>query len=137
MRQLRRLGTLVLLIALLPLAGCELAQVTVLIHGFETAQVEGVTFWRDENGTFVKDGRLLFENTEFIGGQEYVHYYFEDATGMRMMEARAPITRSATNPDDVQIDFWYMRLDDVPQLFKVSSFNQAGESQLTVQSKSL
>jgi len=134
-RATRALVPLLFLALGLPLAGCNVASVKLQIPGFESAQVEGVTFWREVDGQFVVDGHLLFEEIVVEDGVEVVRYRVQSATGAVLLQSSAPVVRDSVDPDDVRLEVYYARLAEEPALFKVSTFNAVGESPLTEESR--
>jgi len=134
-RATRALVPLLLLVFALPLAGCNVTSLQLWIPGFDTAEVKGVTFWREVDNQFVVDGHLIFEEIVVEGGVEIVNYRVESATGELLLQSSAQLARDAANPDDVALEVVYTRYGEESALFKVSTFNAAGESLLTEGSK--
>lgn len=115
----------------LPLSACEMVRVTVVIPSFDSAGVEGVTFWRAANDGFEEDGQLVFEGTEFRNGHEVVRYRFRSCDGdLGRVSYEAPVERPASDPDVVVLQLHYPRRAE-PGTFRVSTFNHAGQSPLT------
>ena len=126
------------LIALaVPLSGCEVVRVSVIIPDFDSGRVQGVTFWRHESGGYVEDGRLLFEAVEYRGADELIRYRFRPCHGEPSRIAyRARLERSVTDPDVVLIELLYPRRSR-PGVFRISAFNSGGESPMTEASVNL
>lgn len=120
-----------LLVLAVPLSGCEVVRVSVIIPDFDSGRVRGVTFWRHEAGAYVEDGRLLFEEVEYRGADELIRYRFRPCHGEPSRIAyRARLERSATDPDVVLIELLYPRRSR-PGVFRISAFNSGGESAMT------
>jgi hypothetical protein len=128
---------------LLPvLSGCEVKPLTVQIYGWDTYQVQGVWLWRwntvsktyerDNGVQFLRDRSTAQYAQDFPPDAELVVYSF--ATGGTEMPAR--LERDARDPDLVTLRLWYLRFSD-PGSFKASTYNAAGESDLSPNSIAL
>lgn len=136
MRRASRLLAPLLFAALaLPLAGCRVAPVELRIPDFESAQVEGLTFWREVEGQFVVDGFVFFEEVVVRDGKEFVDYRVESPGGEVVARSSTPLVRDGVDPDDVEVELHYPRDGSAAALFKVSSFNAAGDSPLSEESR--
>lgn len=114
-----------------PMSGCEVVRVNLIIPDFDSGRVQGVTFWRQDDGGYVEDGRLLFEAVEYRGADELVRYRFRPCHGEPSRIAyRARLERSVTDPDVVLVELLYPRRSR-PGLFRISAFNAGGESPMT------
>jgi hypothetical protein len=108
-----------------------MVRVTVVIPSFDSAAVQGVTFWRAARDGFEKDGQLVFEGTEFRDGQEVVRYRYRSRDGeLGRFSYEAEVERPASDPDVVVLELHYPRQAG-PGVFRVSTFNRAGQSPLT------
>jgi len=134
-RASRLLAPLLFLALALPLAGCTVGPVELRIPDFESARVEGLTFWREVDGHFVVDGFVYFEGVVVRDGKELVDYRVESLGGEVLARSSAPLVRDAASPDDVEIKLHYPRAGSTAALYKVSAFNAAGDSLLSEQSR--
>ena len=132
-----RITCVLVALALLPsLVACDLKSVTVRIADFDSHAVDGVRFHRlDERlGVFVPGGTVRFSET-FIHdhwGEEFVEYTIYDADGQEVISVPVQVLRDPANPDTVTLNLLYNRVED-PGWFRVSSFNAAGESELSTE----
>lgn len=127
----RILAGLALAGLILPLSACEMVRVTVVIPSFDSAAVEGVTFWRAARDGFEEDGQLVFEGTEFRDGHEVVRYRYRSCDGeLARVSYEANVERPASDSDVVVLQLHYPRRAE-PGVFRVSTFNRAGHSPLT------
>lgn len=108
-----------------------MVRVTVVIPSFDRAAVEGVTFWRANGERFVEDGRLVFESVGFRHGREVVRYRYLSRDGeLARVSYEAEVERPASDSDVVVLQLHYPRHAG-PGVFRVSTFNSAGDSPLT------
>lgn len=128
---LRGLCALAMLLVV-ALSGCEYRQITVRLSDLEAAQVNGVRFWRlsETSGRFEPGGVVHFGNIGFRKGVETLFYFVSQADGFTSPSLSSPIVRDPAHPDRVTLQIWYPRLED-QGWFKVSSFNEAGDSSLS------
>jgi hypothetical protein len=133
---LRRRAALAILVFALPLSGCEFGTLVVQVPDFDSKQVMGVTLWSTPpSGT---PQRAL--DVEFVGtrvdeqGVEVIGYSY--AVGGRPLEVWVPLHRDRANPDRVTLLF-----DALPVAagvrYRISSFNEAGDSPLSTQTFAL
>jgi len=119
--------------------GCDLQWVMVTIPDFESKQVAGVWVWREseQDGAFVRDTEIEFVETIDAGGG-YEILRVETTTGPQGERSSLPtgITRDAANPDQVTLSLGFTRLSG-PGMFKVSTYNAAGDSPLSEASTQL
>ncbi|MCG8591494.1 MAG: hypothetical protein MJE66_19540 [Proteobacteria bacterium] len=133
-RTLRRSAVTLLLFALtLPLFACEgTERVALLIPGFEEQDVQGIWMWKlsDETGEYERFAEIRFgEVQEYGAGVRWIEY-----TQSRV-DGPLSLTFPAALLDDtggVQLELLLV-LGDAPGLYKASSFNEAGESELSTQ----
>lgn len=138
-RTIRRLPALVGLVACLAGGlGCDMQWVTVVIPDYDSKQVKGVWVWRqaEQSGQFVRDTEIEF--VEPIVGSQYELIRVETTTGPLGERSSLPtgITRDAQNPDRVTMTLGFTRLS-APGIFKVSTYNAAGDSPLSAASSQL
>ena len=115
--------------------GCNPSWLTVGIPDFGSKQVEGVWIWRlsPETNRYERDTLVAFQGvTTFTKGQilGYATYAIQGDASLT-----AAIAHDPANPDGVTLTLGFQR--GLPGVFKVSTFNAAGESPLSGQSKSL
>jgi hypothetical protein len=128
---LRGLCALAILLVV-ALSGCEYKQVTVRISDLEASQVDGVRFWRlsETSGRFEPGGVIRFTEFGLRKGVETLFYSVTYADGSEGMTLSSPVVRDPAHPDRVTLNIWYPRLED-EGWFKITSFNQVGESSLS------
>lgn len=131
---------LALALLLVPLAGCESKEITIRIPDFDSKQVAGVWVWRldPSSNQWVRDGQLEFHDTVLAGGREQLQYAnvkIEDGE-VDGMKLNADVLRDPLNPDSVTVRLWYFRYS-APGQFKVSTYNSAGDSPMTVTAANL
>lgn len=131
---LRIVCALAALLLLPSLTGCEMRSVTVRIADFDSNAVEGVRFWRLDEvvGSFLPGGSLLFGEPVIDRDLELVSYDVIDPEGTVMTTLTAQVIRDPANPDTVTLDLSYAR-GEAPGWFKISSFNAAGDSALSLE----
>ena len=134
-------GALLLAAALLALGiqGCKWFEITVKIPDFDSRQVQGVWMWRKDpaTGRFERAGQILFQPPAASGtvGAEELQYLVVQPDGA-VFPLRAPVGRDRTTPDRVTVRLWYARYLD-PGEYRVSTYNDSGESPLSTQSLDL
>lgn len=139
-RSIRRLPALLGLGAcLVGGTGCDLQWVKVTIPDFESKQVTGIWVWRqsEQSGQYVRDTEIEFgERIPAGGGVELLRV--ETTTGPLGERSSLPtgIERDAANPDRVTLSLGFTRLS-APGIFKVSTYNAAGDSPLSTASAQL
>jgi hypothetical protein len=114
------------------LSGCEYKQVTVRISDLEAAQVDGVRFWRlsETTGRFEPGGEVRFAHIAFRKGVETLFYTVVQGNGATSLSLSSPVVRDPAHPDRVTLQIWYPRIEE-QGWFKVSSFNEVGDSSLS------
>ncbi|MGH0035837.1 MAG: hypothetical protein ACQGVK_12495 [Myxococcota bacterium] len=133
-----RAGTLLVIgltmIGLSSLVGCDgMGEVKVKIPDYASAQVRGVTLWRQaQSGEFVP--QTIFELGELVvhGGVEYVQYTVEDDRFELGVPLAAPVTRDPDEPEALIVHLTVLTSGQSTVL-KASTFNEAGESSLSTQ----
>ncbi len=134
-------GALLFAAALLLLCveGCKWFEVTVRIPDFDSRRVQGVWMWRKDpaTGQFVRAGQIVFQPqaASAAAGAEDLQYAVVQPDGTAF-PLRAPIERDTTTPDRVTVRLWYARYLD-PGEYRVSTYNESGESPLSPQSLDL
>ena len=121
------------LLLLTPLTGCSYHVLRIVIPDFETSLVEGVQVWRldDYSQQPVAGGLLTFSPVYQVNGQEVVDYTQVRADGSTGMTIFARLDRSEADPNSVNLDLYYERLEN-PGWYKVSTFNSQGTSALSL-----
>jgi hypothetical protein len=123
-------------LALLPtLVACDLKGVTVRIADFESNAVDGVRFYRLDEvlGDFVPGGSVRFSEPYLAPGSgEVVDYTILDADENEVLNLSARLRRDPADPDAVTLNLVYDRTEP-PGWFRISSFNAAGESVLSLE----
>jgi hypothetical protein len=124
------------------LSGCEIKSLTVQIYGWDTYQIQGVWLWRwntvsktyerDNGIQFLRDRSTAQYAQGFPPGTELVVYTYAAGAG----EMATRVERDPRDPDLVTLRVWYLRFSDAGD-FKASTYNAAGESELSPNSIAL
>lgn len=126
------LGLALAFLITIPLSGCELRQIRLMIPDFDSSLVEGVQVWRldDATGQPVAVGQLTFSEPYVLQGEEVVDYTQLHADGSEGITVFTRLVRDPANPDTISIELAYDRLE--PEgWFKISTFNSLGDSALS------
>lgn len=134
-RSLRHALRLALLPLALPLLGCDLSWLTVEIPDFHSKQIEGVWIWRlsPQTNQYRRDSPVVFRNVTTLTSGPILSYSVYSIQGNTTLTAG--ITPNPANPDIVTVTLGFQR--GLPGVFKVSTYNAAGESMLSSKSESL
>jgi hypothetical protein len=136
-RARRRLTLLGVSVLLLAVTGCKWFEVTVKVPDFDSRKVQGVWVWRKDSATgqWQRAGQIVFQpQTAGTAPDELAYVVLQpDGSGLPL---RTPITRDSASPDQVTLRLWYARFLDAGE-YRVSTYNQAGESALSPQSLDL
>lgn len=132
-RSLRQALRLALLALALPLLGCDLSWLNVEIPDFNSKQVEGVWIWRlsPQTNQYQRDTQIQFAGVTTLTSGDILSY----TTKVNGATLTTGITRNPENSDVVTVTLGFQR--GLPGVFKVSTFNAAGESMLSSKSESL
>lgn len=139
-RMFRRMPALLGLVACLAgSVGCDLQWIRVTIPDFESKVVTGVWVWRlsEQTGQFVRDTEI--EIGDVYVPQEGIELVsVVTTTGPLGERATLPtgLERDAADPDRVTLKLGFTRLS-APGTFKVSTYNAAGDSPLSLASTQL
>ena len=134
-QSLRHALRLALLALVLPLLACEPTWFTVKIPDFGSKEVEGVWVWRLSTQThqYEREALIRFESLSSLPSAQILSYAAYSNAGAQALTAG--IVRDPANPDVVTVTLGF-ELGE-PGVFKVSTYNAAGESPLSAQSESL
>ena len=138
MRSTTKLRALLLLAALpmllmLPATGCNLQQFRIAITDFESADVTGIWMWReDAGGEFERNVEIQLGEPFVEGGVEMVEYTMIDAATQAEFQFAAPVVRDPANPDRAELDLFSLLWAEGGS-YKASTYNEFGESPLSVQ----
>lgn len=128
-----------LLLLLVPAAGCETKKVTIAIPGFGTGNVEGIWIWRrdESTGLYKRACRFELSDAQYGAPSEKVSYtQVCTDPGQIGMDLQARVYRPPTDPNTIVVNLWYFRYAD-PGQFKASAYNSLGESPLSPTSLTL
>jgi hypothetical protein len=125
------------LFSILPFAllvsGCDLSLEIIAIRmlDFDSSRIEGASIWRlsEVTGDFERVSDVPFTRAVFESGEEGLSYPVHDDSGQELT-LWAEFTRELETPSIVTVRFWWRRTTDVG-VFKVSTFNAAGQSPLS------
>jgi hypothetical protein len=131
----RILAALAVMALALPLSGCSIRAIHVIIPDFMSHQVEGVSVFRldDTTGTPVAAGHIDVSGVQTLpDGSEMLHYQLVTPSGTVYGQIPAVVEEDPSNPDSVG---FYLIVDPGAQAgwFKVSSFNAYGASPLSAE----
>lgn len=128
-------------LVLLAVQGCKWFEVTVKIPDFDSRQVQGVWMWRKDpaTGRWERAGQITFQPaapaTDAGPGAEELQYVVIQPDGAAF-PLNSPIERDPAAPDRVTLRLWYARFLD-PGEYRISTYNESGESPLSPQSLEL
>ena len=109
-------------------AGCEVRGFHIQVPGFDTMEVKGLWVWRESAtpGEFERYAQIEFgDRFEMYEGAEFLWYSFPTAGGP--MHLQTSIERGPA-PDTVNLNLAFI---EVPGTFKLSAYNDSGESPLS------
>lgn len=134
---LMRLGAVVLTALLLtPVWGCKISgrNFKIVITDFDTARVEGIWLYHEsEPGAgFVRDTEIRLGDTFTQGGVELVDYVMIDSITQHEFAFAAQVVRSERNPDAARLNLFALLWAENGS-FKASTYNEFGESDLSVE----
>jgi hypothetical protein len=136
MRQpLRHALRLALLTLVLPLLACDPSWLTVRIPDFSSKKIEGLWVWRlsPQTHQYEREALIWFAGVTTLTSGQILNYLSYSNAGDEGLTAG--VVRDPANPDVVTVTLGFQRGE--PGVFKVSTFNAAGESPLSAQSESL
>jgi hypothetical protein len=133
MRRARALATASLLFLAFSVLGCDWRQLSVRIPDFESKQVLGVGVWRTSGGAgYEREFEIHFSPPRQVGAQEVITYTVSGGLTSSQIDA---IERDSQNPDQITVHLWMPLLGGGS--YKVTTFNDAGESPLSDETVSL
>jgi hypothetical protein len=124
-----RLAALALVALALAATGCEVRGFRLQVPGFDTMGVRGVWVWRESpsSGEYERYAQIEFgERFQLYEGAEFLWYSFPAVEGP--MYLQTAIERASAGPDGVNLNLAFLQ---VPGRFKLSSYNENGESPLS------
>lgn len=127
-------ASVLLVLTLLPMSACNLNTLKVRIVDFDTSEVLGIRLWHlsTDTDTYEPHGEILLTEPYVKDGREVLEYQmvYDDGTVVSA-GLITEVFRHADDPDIVELQV----LPPVSSLgtFKLSAFNDAGESGLSVQ----
>ena len=135
-RILRRLRWLAPLALALPFLGCDPSWVTVVIPDFSSNQIQGVWIWKLSPATnlYQRDTLVQFDGVTTLASGPTLSYATFSSRGD--LTLTTDLLHNPLNPDVVKLTLSFDR-GSIPGVFKVSTFNAVGESELSNNSVSL
>jgi hypothetical protein len=138
-RSIYRSACAVLALLALSLMGaatsCSWKPLIVEIPDFEANQIKGVQLWRGEEETsqsVTEAGRIVFGECFLENGWEVLDYTLLNAAGEPLeASGSAGLVRREDGSDAVTVYFALGAWDAAPGWIRVSTFNEAGESDLS------
>ncbi|HYB12921.1 MAG TPA: hypothetical protein VEG67_05580 [Myxococcota bacterium] len=138
-RSLRHALRLAFLALSLPVLGCDLAlsSLTVEIPDFSSKQVEGIWVWRlsPQTNQYQRDTQIRFEGVTTLASGQTLTYATNTAGGVTNATFETGVVPDPADPDRVTVKLGFVR--GLPGVFKVTTYNAAGESPLSSGSDSL
>lgn len=113
-------------------AGCGMGSFSVLLVDFDSNKIDGVRLWKLENGRWQPDVAIEFSGVRDHDGEEYLSYRFDIDTGDIKFEMVSPIEDVTAG---VELSFVFIPIEEGD--YKVSAYNDAGESGLSAGTYSL
>jgi hypothetical protein len=128
-RTSRAASALLLLAVGLYATGCDILGFRVRLKEFGADRIEGLWVWQKSpaTGKFIRHSQIEFGSIFRSSGREYLSYTF--TTGGEPMGLQSSVVRSSTSPDTVTLNLAFLAVSS--GIYKVSSFNQVGESALS------
>jgi len=125
----RAAAALLLITALLPSTGCNIAAVSLLIPDFDSADVLGLQFWKLDpaSGVYRTAQRVEFGSTLVRNGGETLFYSVWK--GKQRVASVVPTVVERGSGEGVTLRVVVPSLDT--GVYRVSSFNAAGRSPLS------
>ena len=132
MRSLARaLAIIATVLLVLPLGGCGAAtQFRVFIPDLASANVEGIWFWQEIDGEFVRAAEIELGALVEQNGQEFLEYSLIAPTGEIWAELASPVERPEGESSGAELDL-IVALFTGSGLYKASTYNDFGESSLS------
>ncbi len=131
----RALFTLFAFALVLPLFGCNLQFLHVVIPDFAASAVEGVQVWRLQEGTNqpIARGQLVFNGDPYVApdGFEVIDYTQVAPDGTTGFTLQSPVNRNPAAPQQLELWLFYDR-QDPEGWHKVSTYNAQGSSALSL-----
>ena len=114
---------------------CSFNSLVVEIPDLEANRIEGLQLWRadDANGANLAEaGRIVFGDRFFEGGSEVLAYTLVDSADEAIpSEWPAALVRAQDGSGSVTLTFVFSEWTELPGWVRVSTFNAAGESELS------
>lgn len=137
----RGLATGLLAASVLAITACETRPLQLIIPDFDVANVDGVEIWRVEStGQVTPAGSLAFVGIQAIAANgenmEVLEYQMVYPGGGVMASFHTELIRDAVDPDSVRAVFQFDPQAQ-PGWYRVSTYNAAGSSPLSVEQKYL
>lgn len=137
-RAIRRAFAITLCALALPISGCDLSFLTVRIPDFDSKKIRGIWISRrsETSGQYVHVSKVTFQTLTTVSGSTILSYLSVVGPLGESASLTTGLQRDRSNPDIVTLKLGFQRLA-APGLFKVSTFNQVGESPLSTETKQL
>lgn len=132
----RAFTLLAVALLLFAVQGCKWFEVTIRIPDYDSRKVQGVWMWRKDGATgqWQRAGQIIFQTPASPGSTELSYLVVQpDGTPLPL---KAPIERDPKAPDQATVRLWYASQLDSGE-YRVSSYDQSGESPLSPQSLEL
>lgn len=107
--------------------GCQVKQFLVRLPGFESSKVLGLWVWRAAPGSAEFERYALIEFGKLVEADGFEFLSYTVTIAGRPFTLASEVERSPT-PDDVEVS---LSLGTVDGVFKLTSYNAAGESPLS------
>jgi hypothetical protein len=136
-RSIHRSVCAVIVLIALASTGCRMKQLIVQIPDFESSLVDGVQLWRGEDPAsevLSEAGRIVFGDCYSADGVEMIEYTMVDSQNQPFdFTFDARLVRSEDG-DGATLQFVFGTWHEPAGWIRASSFNAAGESDLSAES---
>jgi hypothetical protein len=135
MNRFLRQARLALVVLVLPLLACDPSWLTVIIPDFTSKEIEGVWIWRlaGHSGQYQRYALIRFDGVMTAPQGPLLTYSSYSTSGQDSLNA--VVTVDPWDADVVVLTLGFER--GAPGVFKVTTFNAAGESPLSAASVNL
>jgi hypothetical protein len=136
-RSIHRSACAVIVLIALASTGCRLKQLVVQIPDFESSLVDGVQLWRGEDpasAVLSEAGRIVFGDCYSADGVETIEYTMTDSQNQPFDFTFAATLVRNQDGDGATLQFVFGGWREPPGWIRASTFNAAGESDLSVES---
>lgn len=135
-RSIHRSACAAVALLALTLTGCQWKQLVIQIPDFESNLVGGVQLWRGDEAAseIVSDaGRIVFGSCYSGQGEEMMGYTMVDSQNQPFDDTFDVTVDRGEDGDSVTLRFTFPKWREPPGWIRVTTFNAAGESELSAE----